>query len=104
MAVPALAEMRMSVRTDDGIRRTCPSMECGTIGRFYPGESVIVYESADGWSRVSRYYSAGCYEGRSAYVETGESECTAENGIRDGEFAEWMRSDSLASEDGDRAG
>lgn len=103
-ATSARAETRMWVKVDDGIRRTCPSMDCGAVGRFFPGESVMVYEKVDGWSRVSLYYSAGCYEGRSSYVEMGPSECTPENGIRNGEFAEWMRSDALAEVEGGQAG
>jgi hypothetical protein len=103
-ASPLLAETRMWVNVDDGVRRTCPSMTCGTIGRFFAGESVVVYESADGWSRVSRYYSAGCHGGRSSFVDAGPSECTPQNGIRDGEFAEWIRSNALAAEESDTAG
>lgn len=103
-ASPLRAETRMWVDVDGGVRRTCPSMACGTIGRFFPGESVIVYESEDGWSRVSRYYSAGCHGGRSSFVDAGPSECTPQNGIRDGEFAEWIRSDALAADENDTAG
>jgi hypothetical protein len=52
------------------------------------GESVPVYESVNGWSQVSRYYSAGCYEGRSAFVQRGADECTEANGIVRGELGE----------------
>jgi len=95
--VPASAETRMWIKGDGGIRRTCPSMECGAVGRFFPGESVLVYESVDGWSRVSLYYSAGRFDGLSAYVEAGPSNCLPENGIRDGEFAEWTLSETLSA-------
>lgn len=101
---PASAENRMWIKADGGIRRTCPSMKCGMVGRFFPGESVIVYERVDGWSRVSIYYSAGCFDGQSLYVETGPSHCLPENGIRDGEFAEWTLSDKLSSTEIDEAG
>lgn len=94
--VPAAAQSRMSVTDENNLRRTCPSLECGAIGRFYAGESIVVYESVDGWSRVSEYYTAGCFDGRSIYVESGPDACTAENGIREGELAEWIRTDFLA--------
>ena len=96
LLVPVKAQERMVVHVDDVYRMTCPSTECGVIGRFYFGESVPVHESLNGWSRVSGYYSAGCHDGRSAFVERGPSACTEANGIVGGEFAEWIRSDSLA--------
>src|SRR5690606_14712275 len=80
----AAAEERMVIHSDEAKRRTCPSERCGVIGRFFSGESVMVYESADGWSRVSRYYTAGCHDGRSAFVELGQNECTKDNGIEQG--------------------
>lgn len=99
----AQAQMRMWV-TGDGLRRTCPSAECGVVGRFFHGESVFIYESIDGWSRVSAYYTAGCYEGRSSLVMSGRDDCTASNGIRDGEFAEWVSEKGLSAEDPQLAG
>ncbi|MBL0933874.1 MAG: hypothetical protein IBJ07_03895 [Rhizobiaceae bacterium] len=92
---PAAAQSRMSVSNEDNLRRTCPSLECGAIGRFYAGESIVVYETVEGWSRVSEYYTAGCFDGRSLFVESGLDACTAENGINDGELAEWIRTDFL---------
>lgn len=100
LLAPAAAQERMAIHTDEAKRRTCPSEECGIIGRFFSGESVLVYESANGWSRVSRYYTAGCHDGRSAFVEVGHNECTKANGIVQGEFAEWVKSAFLAEEAG----
>ncbi|MCO6387893.1 hypothetical protein [Aliihoeflea sp. 40Bstr573] len=100
---PAASQSRMSVTDENNFRRTCPSLECGSIGRFYEGESIVVYETINGWSRVSEYYTAGCFDGRSIYVESGSDACTAENGIRQGELAEWIRTDFLAKA-GDIAG
>lgn len=91
----------MWVNSDGSKRRTCPSTECGVIGRLFQGESIIVYETMNGWSRVSRYYSAACNEGRSAFVDSGRNDCAELNGIKSGEFAEWVRSDFLAAEDPD---
>ena len=98
LLAPAGAQERMVIHSDDAKRRTCPSEQCGIIGRFFAGESVLVYESASGWSRVSRYYTAGCHDGRSAFVEVGQNECTKANGIEQGEFAEWVKSDFLAAD------
>ncbi|MCO6392721.1 hypothetical protein GTW25_16975 [Aliihoeflea aestuarii] len=102
-ALPAGAQSRMSVTDDANVRRTCPSLECGVVGRFHLGESIVVYESVDGWSRVSEYYTAGCFDGHAAFVDSGSDACTAENGIRNGELAEWIRSDFLSTV-GDIAG
>lgn len=104
MAMPVAAEERMWVSVDDNIRRTCPSVDCGAVGRFYRGESVLVYETSDGWARVSRYYDAGCADGASSFVDSGEAACTAENGIRDGQFAEWLRAEFLSDVRAGRSG
>ena len=98
LLVPAAAQERMVINVDDVQRRTCPSVECGVVGRFFFGESVPVFETLNGWSRVSGYYSAGCNDGRSAFVERGPSDCTETNGIVRGEFAEWVKSEFLAQE------
>lgn len=100
LAMPGtlLAQDRMTVLADETLRRTCPSINCGVIGRFYGGESVLVYEGVPGWSRVSEYYTAGCYDGVSIYVERGSEACTEANGIEDGEFAEWVSNDRLTAD------
>jgi hypothetical protein len=98
LPVQVNAQERMVIHVDDVRRRTCPSTECGVVGGFFLGESVPVYETMNGWSRVSGYYSAGRHDGRSAFVETGPVACTEANGIAQGEFAEWVRSEFLARE------
>lgn len=97
-ALPAKADSRKWVAVENLRRYTCPSEECGVVGRFFFRETVRVFEAANGWSRVSTYKTAGCYDGTSLYVETGPSGCSAENGIADGEFAEWVKTKFLASE------
>jgi hypothetical protein len=92
------ADTRMRIDTDTSKRRTCPSTECGVVGRFFLNESVPVYETVDGWSRVSIYYSAACSSGHSALVDSGPSRCEAANGITNGEFAEWVKSEFLTAE------
>lgn len=77
----AWAEMRMWVAIDGLKRYTCPSKDCGITGRFFFGESLLVQETRGEWSRVTHYRSAGCHEGKSAYVESGPDECSADNGM-----------------------
>ncbi|MHA6644094.1 hypothetical protein ACX3P1_15685 [Mesorhizobium sp. A623] len=95
---PVQAESRMWVAADNAKRRSCPSMECGIIGRLFFRETVVVYETSKGWSRVSGYSNAGCYEEQSSFVQAGRNDCSEENGISDGEFAIWVKSDSLADQ------
>lgn len=95
---PAQAENRMWVAVDDAQRRSCPSMECGIVGKLFFRETVVVYDTSKGWSRVSGYSNAGCYEGKSSFVQSGRDDCSEENGISDGKFAVWVRSDSLADQ------
>lgn len=77
-------------------RRTCPSTECGEVGYFFFREGVDVLERRDGWARVTKYYNASCTNGRSEHVDSGNSQCTPENGIADGEFAEWVSAEFLS--------
>ena len=95
---PTAADSRKWVAVDDLRRYTCPSDECGIVGRFYFRESLPVFETSNGWSRVSTYKTAGCFDGESLFVETGPSGCSAENGITDGEFSEWVKSKFLVSQ------
>lgn len=95
---PAAGDTRKWVAVDQLERFTCPSTECGIVGRFFFRESLPVLETKDGWSRVSYYRTAGCFDGKSLYVETGRDECVADNGIVNGKYSEWVLSDFLASE------
>ena len=72
-------------------RRTCPSVKCGIVGKFFYRESVIVFEKKNEWGRVSEYYDASCSGGHSEYVDSGPANCTEDNGIKEGKFAEWMK-------------
>lgn len=79
------------------LRYTCPATDCGIVGNFYYREGVEPLETRDGWIRVSRYYDASCVNGRSEYVDTGDADCVRDNGIVDGQFAEWVEKSSLTS-------
>lgn len=92
----ALAETQMWVTGDRANRRTCPSTECGVVGKLFFRESAKVVETKGGWGRVSRYYDASCVGGRSQYVDSGRADCTADNGIVDSQFAEWSKLDLLS--------
>lgn len=93
---PVQAENRMWVAGENAKRRSCPSMECGIVGMLFYRETVIVYETDHEWSRITGYSNAGCYKGVSTFVESGRNDCSKENGISNGKFAEWVRSDFLA--------
>lgn len=99
----AQEETRMWATKGDLKRRTCPSIECGIVGHFYFRESVLVYEVSKGWARISRYKTAGCYDGASEFVQSGRNDCSKDNGIASGEFAEWVRLEFLAKEKPQRA-
>lgn len=86
------------VGVEDLRRHSCPSIECGIVGRLFFRESVVVYQTRDGWSRISGYSAAGCHEGKAAFVQSGRNDCSTENGISKGEFAEWVPSKGLAAE------
>ena len=101
-ALPSLAQTRMWVGVDDLWRHSCPSIDCGIVGRLFFRESVIVYQTRDGWSRISGYSAAGCSGGKAAFVQSGRDDCSKENGISNGEFAEWVDSKGLATEKPDR--
>lgn len=38
--------------------RACPDTSCEILVRFYQGDRVEVFETQDGWSRLSPYYDA----------------------------------------------
>ena len=98
LVVPVAAQEQMWTAVDSAHRRTCPSTECGSVGTLFFREAAQVHETRNGWSRVSRYYDAACSGGRSAYVDSGSADCTPANGIENGEFAEWVRSDMLSAQ------
>lgn len=77
-------------------RRTCPSESCEVVGQFFFREGVTIYETRDGWARVTEPYDASCASGRSEYVDSGNSACEPSNGITDGQFAEWVSAEFLS--------
>jgi len=88
---------RLWVTTDRLHRRTCPSTECGSVGRLALGEGVTVREIQNGWARISDSYDAACRGGDSGMVETGNAACTPDNGIEGGRLAEWVSASFLSS-------
>jgi hypothetical protein len=59
------------------------------VGQLFFREKATVLETRNGWGRLTRYYDAACKGGISQYVDSGRKDCTKENGIVDGQFAEW---------------
>ena len=78
-------------------RRTCPSTDCGVVGRLFHREKVTVLERVGEWVRITQPYNASCQGGRSQFVDEGNSACVSENGIRDGKFAEWVSANYLSA-------
>ncbi len=89
------AGTQMWVTTDRADRRTCPSAKCGTVGNLFYRESAEVFETKNGWARVTKYYPAYCTVGR-LDVKSGNADCSPTNGVRDGNMAQWVRLDSLS--------
>ncbi len=84
--------------TSDSLnRRTCPSVNCGVVGKLLYREKVAVFETSNGWARITKYYDAACASGRSQYVDTGNSDCSAQNGIVGGKMAEWISEKYLSN-------
>ena len=71
-------------------RRTCPSTQCGVVGKLFLREAATVYEVKKGWARITPPYDASCRNGKSEYVDSGNSACVASNGINIGKFSEWV--------------
>lgn len=84
------------VVTDRADRRTCPSDDCGEVGRLFSRESARVLETQGDWVRITEPYDASCVGGRSEFVETGNANCAPENGIENGQFVEWVKLESLS--------
>ena len=78
-------------------RHSCPSERCGIVGQLFFRESATVLERRGGWARISERYDAACSSGRSEYVDKGNAECVAANGIVDGKFAEWVKAEHLSA-------
>lgn len=78
------------VTSDRLNRRTCPSTQCGVVGRLFFREKAVVLEESNGWGRVTNYYPAECRDGRIEYVDEGNAACSPDNGVRDGRIAEWV--------------
>ena len=57
---------------------------------------VTPLEEQDGWVRISEHYSASCEGGISEYVDEGNAGCTEDNGIVDGNLAEWVEKSYLS--------
>ncbi len=94
---PAFAGDDFWVTANELNRRTCPSEECGIVGKLLFREKVQVHEEKDGWVRISKFYDGACNNGRSSFVEEGNDTCSPDNGITEGKLAEWVAKDHLSS-------
>ncbi|MHB2240379.1 hypothetical protein [Pseudomonas monsensis] len=96
LSIHALAENKLWVTTDRTDRHTCPSTKCGVAGRLIFREGVEVLETKGEWVRITKAYSASCVGGKSEYVKEGNKSCTTANGIKEGNFAEWVQVKDLS--------
>lgn len=87
---------RMWVTSQYLDRHTCASESCGIVGRLFFREAADVLEIDGDWARITDAYDASCVNGISEYVDSGDANCTDENGITDGKFAEWVLVENLA--------
>lgn len=79
-------------------RRTCPNITCGDVGWIAERQVVEALEQRNDWVRITKPYDASCKNGVSEYVDAGKNTCTADNGITDGRFAEWVPMSALSKE------
>ena len=86
------------VTSDRLNRHTCPSDDCGIVGQFFFRDGTEILEETGDWARVSRYYDAACIDGESDFVDSGNRECSPDNGIVNGDFAEWVELSFLSAE------
>lgn len=87
---------KLWVTTQYADRHSCPSEECGIVGRLFFREAATPMEAKDGWVRVTKVYDASCQNGESQYVDKGNAACTTANGITNGQFAEWVKESQLS--------
>ena len=102
-AAPALPEVKpgphtLFVNVERVQRRTCPNITCGDVGWIAEPQVVEALEQRDGWVRITKSYDALCKNSVSEYIDGGKDTCTADNGIRDGRFAEWVPMSALIKE------
>jgi len=95
--LPAYASETAWVTSDRLNRRTCPDTSCGVVGQLFYREGVQIKEERGGWARITKYYDASCYLGKSEYVDAGNATCAPSNGISDGKLAEWVSLKYLAA-------
>ena len=96
LAQPVMADSEAWVTAERLNRRTCPSTQCGILGVLMFRERATVYEEKNSWARVSEYYDAACRNGRSEYVDSGNTACTEQNGIVAGRLSEWVHTKYLS--------
>ena len=90
-------DVKMWVTSQYLDRHTCPSESCGIVGRLFFREATTVLETKGDWARITKAYGASCSNGVSEYVDKGNANCSTDNGIDDGKFAEWVLAKELSA-------
>lgn len=96
-ATPGFAEATMWVTAERRNIRSCPSEACGLTGWETSGASVDVYETKDGWARISEPQTALCEDGTNVMIDEGDNRCIEENGIADGMMTRWVSLEFLSA-------
>jgi len=94
----SLNEEKMWVTSQYLDRHTCPSKDCGVVGRLMFREGTNVFETQGEWVRITENYNAMCVGGVSEFVDSGNAQCVPQNGITDEQFAEWVLASSLSKD------
>lgn len=90
------SDVKLWVTSDRLKRYTCPSTDCGVVGKYFFREAAFVFEERGEWIRTTKYYTASCKNGLSEFVEEGNAVCVSSNGIENGMFAEWIEKKFLS--------
>lgn len=77
---------------------SCPSAKCGIVGSLYHGTKVSVFEGRSDFARVTEYYPVLCKDGKMVGdIDAGRTDCTSENGLKDGKIARWVQTAYLST-------
>jgi hypothetical protein len=90
------SEGKLWVTSERLDRHTCAAETCGVVGQLFFREAATPLENKAEWVRITKIYDAACEGGKSQYVDKGNAACLPSNGIVNGKFSEWVRSNHLS--------
>ena len=86
------------VAIDEVDKHSCPSLDCGVVGRLSFRDPVTLLERKGGWARISEPRKALCVNGHTRYVVSGDDRCVASNGINGGTYYDWIKEEGLSEQ------